>query len=298
MENINFELYKVFYEVAKHKNLTKAANELYISQPAVTQSIKKLEDEIGYKLFYRVKNGMNLTENGSILYDYLKIPIECLNTGKEKIEESGGKKKIIKLGSGTTLARHNLIKPLNEFKKLFPNILVEVHTGITDDLIKMLEQDLLDLVLLNSPYKNNNELKFYNIGFTEDMFIANSNSFSKYKNTVYSFKSLNELPLILQMNISTSRKHLDSLCAKNHVKLIPMYELASYSLVLDFVENGLGIGYINKYHVIDKLKKGDLFEIKTDFKISPREIVIARNRKNLQNDTITAFVDIFKEKDY
>ena len=296
MENINFELYKIFCIVAKHRNLTKAANELYISQPAVTQSIRKLEEELGYKLFYRVKNGMNLTENGLILYEYLKLSVECLSTGKEKIDEANsGIKKIIRIGSGTTLARHTLVKPLASFKKLYPDITVEVHSGITDNLLKMLEQDLIDLVLLNSPFKDNNELIFKVIGQAEDAFIANSKTFFEYKEKLYTFKDLNDLPLILQMNISTSRKHLDSLCSKNHVFLKPMYELASYSLVLDFVERGLGVGYISKEHVQSKLKKGDLFEIKTNFKISPRKIAIARNKKNLHNDTITKFIEMFQK---
>ncbi len=84
MENVNFELYKVFYYVAKHKNLTRAAEELFISQPAITQSIKKLEEQIGYTLFYRTKHGMNLTKEGEILLDYLKNSIECLQSGKAK----------------------------------------------------------------------------------------------------------------------------------------------------------------------------------------------------------------------
>ena len=107
--NINFELYKVFYFVAKNKNLSKAANELFISQPAVTQSIKKLEEEMGYKLFYRTKSGMNLTKDGEILYEFLKKPIEALTSGKKHLkDEVSNNSMTIRIGSGTTLIKYSL----------------------------------------------------------------------------------------------------------------------------------------------------------------------------------------------
>ena len=108
MENINFELYKVFYYVVKNNNLSKAAKELFISQPAVTQSIKKLEEEIGYKLFYRTKSGMNLTKDGEILYNFLKKPIEALSDGKKYLLNINNSNSLtIKIGGSATLIKYS-----------------------------------------------------------------------------------------------------------------------------------------------------------------------------------------------
>ena len=121
MENINFELYKVFCCVSKYKNITKASHELFISQPAITQTIKKLEKQIGYTLFYRTKQGVELTDDGQFLYDYLKIHVDCLCITNEKISEiKNSINKTVRIGSGTTLIETTLIEPLKIFKNLYP----------------------------------------------------------------------------------------------------------------------------------------------------------------------------------
>lgn len=296
MENINFEAYKVFCCVAKYKNITKASHELFVSQPAITQTIKKLESQTGYKLFYRTKQGVELTDNGQILYDYIKLPVECLNKGRERIIEVNiASTKTIRIGSGTTLIKTILINPLKAYTSSNPDIKVEIKYDTNIELLKMLSNDLLDMVLMNLPCEVNDNIVIMPIEEVEDIFAARSDIFSIYKNKSFNMVELNELPLALQTNLSTIRKFLNNLFGKNHIELKPIYELPSYGLVLDFVKEGLGIGFVNKKHIEGDLESGELFEIKTKFTIPSREIGVAINKKSISNKVVNDFVDLLKK---
>lgn len=295
MENINFELYKVFYYVAKNRNLSKAASELFISQPAVTQSIKKLEEEIGFKLFYRTKSGMNLTKDGEVLYNFLKKPIEALNNGKKYlIDEINNNSMTIRIGSGTTLIKHSLLPVLKTFERDFPNVKFEIVQGITSTLMDMLDKDLLDMVLLSINYENKNDKRVLVIEEAQDVFCYKKDSFD-FGNKKFKINELNDLPLLLQSDVSTSRKFLDDLASKEHVILKSRYALASYTLVLDFVKEGLGIGFVNYNHVKEDIKKGNLVVLNTDFNIPTRKIGLCINKKITDESVIKKFIEYIKK---
>jgi DNA-binding transcriptional LysR family regulator len=139
------------------------------------------------------------------------------------------------------------------------------------------------------------DVKIEKIEDVKDTFVAKTSVFGEYKNKKVSFNELNKLPLVFQQEKSTARKFLDGLINKNNSKLSPEYELGSYSLVLDFVKEGLGIGFVNKKHVKEELDSNELFEIKTDFDIPSREIGAAINKKSVSNKTINKFIEIMKE---
>ena len=294
MENIDFELYKVFYYVAENKNLSKAANILFISQPSVSQSLKKLEEELGIKLFYRTKTGMNLTEDGEILYNYLKKPIECLNNGKRHlINERDNQAITIRIGSGTTLIKYSLIPVLKLFKEEFPNVKFEIIQGITNNLMNMLDNDLLDMVLLSVNPENKDDKRVLVIEEAQDVFCYKKDSYRF--NKVFSMNELNDLPLLLQSEVSTSRKFLDDLASKEHVILKSKYDIASYGLVLDFLKEGLGVGFVNYNHVKDEIASGKLEILKTSFKIPTRKIGLCVNKKIIDDPIIKKFMTYIKK---
>lgn len=292
MENINLELYKVFYYVAKTKNVTKASELLSISQPAITQTIKKLESELNYTLFYRTSRGMELTNYGDILFQNIKNSVECLNNGKRFLDEFNSKDiKSIKIGGGTTLLKHTALKGFKTFKEKYPNVKIEIIRGITSELLKKLHDNVIDLVLFNMPIPIDENLEYRVVETIQDTFVANSYFYNDLKNKTVSFRKLANYPLVLQSDVSTSRKFLNSICKKNKITLNDSYELESYDLVLTFVKAGLGIGFINKNHIIEELKNEELFEIKLDYQIPTRQIGIAYNKKNINNNYIMGFID-------
>ncbi len=292
MENINFELYKVFYYVAKTKNITKASEMLLISQPAITQTIKKLESELNYLLFYRTSRGMELTDFGEELFKNVKNSIECLNSCKRLLGEFDSKEtKTIRIGGGTTLLKHNALKGFKVFKGKYPNVKIEIIRGITSELLNKLRDNLLDLVLFTMPVQIDENLDYKIIETTQDIFVANPNFYNNLKGGKISIKELTNLPLVLQSDVSSSRKFLNSICKKNKILLNNSYELESYDLVLAFVKAGLGIGFINKNHILKEIETGELFELNIDYQIPTRQIGIAFNKKNANSKYIIEFIN-------
>ncbi len=292
MENINYELYKVFYYVAKTKNITKASEILLISQPAITQTIKKLESELDATLFYRTSRGMELTNLGEELFQNIKNSIECLNNCKRLLNEFDLKEiKTIRIGGGTTLLKHNALMGFKVFKEKYPNIKIEIIRGITSELLNKLHDNILDLVLFNMPVQMDENLDYRIIETTQDIFVANSNFYDNLKGKKISIKDLTNLPLVLQSDVSSSRKFLNSICKKNKILLNNSYELESYDLVLAFVKAGLGIGFINKNHILKEIGTGELFELNIDYQIPTRQIGIAFNKKNTNSKYIIEFIN-------
>ena len=292
MGNINYELYKVFYYVAKTKNITKASEILLISQPAITQTIKKLESELDATLFYRTSRGMELTNLGEELFQNIKNSIECLNNCKRLLVEFDSKVvKTIRIGGGTTLLKHNALIGFKVFKEKYPNIKIEIIRGITSELLNKLRDNILDLVLFNMPVQMDENLDYTIIETTQDIFVANSNLYNDIKGKKISIKELTNLPLVLQSDVSSSRKFLNSICKKNKILLNNSYELESYDLVLAFVKAGLGIGFINKNHILKEIETGELFELNIEYQIPTRQIGIAFNKKNANSKYIIEFIN-------
>lgn len=279
--NINFELYRIFYTVANKKNITKAAEELFISQPAVSKAIKNLENNLGGKLFNRTKKGVVLTEEGKEFYNYIKIALEYINNAENKFNdlinlETG----TIKIGVSATLTKYFLTPFLEEFHNLHPNIEIQIDTSITKILFEKLRNGLLDLVILNLPYKSSNDITMVKCKDIKDIFVANK-KYTDLKNKEISLNELNNYPLILQAKESNTRMFLDGFAKEHDVTLNPNMELASYGLVTEFTKIGLGIGYLTKDYIKEELKNDELFEIKLKEKIPIRSIGIAYSNKNL-----------------
>ncbi len=279
--NINFELYRIFYTVANKKNITKAAEELFISQPAVSKAIKKLENNLGGKLFNRTKKGVVLTEEGKEFYNYIKIALEYINNAENKFNdlinlETG----TIKIGVSATLTKYFLTPFLEEFNNLHPKIDIKIDTNITKILFEKLRNGLLDLVILNLPYKDANNITIVKCKEIQDAFVVNK-KYECLKNKEISLEKLNNYPLILQAKESNTRTFLDDFTKEHDIILKPSMELASYGLVTEFTKIGLGIGYLTKDYIKDELKEKELFEIKLKEKIPKRSIGIAYSNKNL-----------------
>ena len=148
--NIDLELYRVFYVVAKNKHMTKASEELHISQPAISQSIKKLEDQLGGTLFLRSNKGMELTEEGKMFYEYVKGALELINNAENEFTSFKNLSKgEVKIGCSTTLTKLILIDVLKKFNKEYPNISINITNDLTINLINDLKLGKLDFVIFN-----------------------------------------------------------------------------------------------------------------------------------------------------
>ena len=272
--NVDLELYRVFYTVAKHNHMTKASEELHISQPAISQSIKKLEDQLGGTLFLRSNKGMSLTSEGKMFYEYVKGEWELIsNSENEFTSFKDLSKGEIKIGCSTTLTKLILINSLKEFHKDYPNININIINDLTSNLINDLKLGKLDFVIFNESNIKENNLNLEKIKELKQGFIYNPEF---YDDKINSFEDLNNVSLILQKEEANSRKLLDYVALQHNVKLVPKMEVVSQELITEFTNIGLGIGF----SIIDLAKRNykNLKELDINKKIPNINIYLATNK--------------------
>lgn len=273
--NINFDIYYIFYVVAKNGSISKAANELYISQPAVTQAIKKLEAQLDGTLFARTKHGVTLTEEGKIFYDYIKQGVEFFKNAENKFTDLKNLEcGTIKIACTTVVTRCILFPYLERFHKLYPNINIEITNQLTKDLLQLLRNGTVDIVILNLPSKENKDMVVLPFNEVHDCFIGNKD-YIHLTNKPIDINELKNYPLIFQKKPSTTRELLDEFLHKNNIDLSPQIEVGSYNLVETFTKAGFGIGYSTREYIEESLKDKTLFEIKTIQPLPKRSICIA-----------------------
>lgn len=295
--NIDFELYRIFYVVANNGNITKASEELNISQPAISKSIKNLEEQLGGTLFVRTKRGVTLTEEGKEFYKYIKHAIEYINNAENKFTdlinlETGS----IRIGISTTLTKEFLLPYLEEFHEKYPKIDIQIDTNISTELLYKLRNGLVDMVILHMIDKNyGDDLEVIKCKKVTDCFAANK----KYKELIdkeISLKELNNYPLIFQPKESNTRKFLDDFTRENNVTLNPSMELAGYTLVVEFTRIGLGIGYINEDYSKDLLNSRELYKLKLKEKIPSRYIGIVVSKNHIPSFSTKKLMEIITKK--
>ena len=272
--NINIELYRIFYTVAKNKHMTKASEELHISQPAISQSIKKLEDELGGTLFLRSNKGMELTSEGKMFFEYVKGALELINNAENEFTSFKDLSKgDIKIGVSTTLTKLILLEPLKKFHLDYPNINISITNDLTSNLVNDLKLGKLDFIIFNESNIKESNLELLKLKELKQGFMYNP---AFYSDDITSFKDLNKYPLILQKTQSNSRKLLDYISLNNNVILKPKMEVVSQDLITEFVNIGLGIGFV----IIDLANKkfDNLKELHINKKIPNINIYLATNK--------------------
>ncbi len=288
--NIDLELYRIFYLVAKHKHMTRASEELHISQPAISQAIKKLEEQLDGTLFLRSNKGMELTEEGKMFYEYVEGALQLINNAEReftsfKVLNKGE----IKIGCSTTLTKLVLLETIKKFHIDYPNINININNDLTSNLINDLKLGKLDFVIFNESNIKESNVSLSKIKELKQGFIYNPNFF---KDNIKSFDDLNNYPLILQKAESNSRKLLDYITLNKNVKLISKMEVASQDLITELVNIGLGIGFT----IIDLAKKNfkDLKELEINKKIPNIKVYLATNKNIYPTFASKTFINYLK----
>lgn len=290
--NVNFELYKVFYEVANCKSISKGAEKLMISQPAVTQSIQTLERELGGKLFIRTPKGVILTNEGLELYNYIKEGMNYFINGTNKFMslknlESG----VLNIGSTTTISEQFLIPYLKKFNNEYPNVDINIINDLTENLIKDLRNGSLDIIITAIPKNKLSDIKYVTITEMHDIFVCGN----KYKDKKYD--NINDLlkeNILLQKHPSVTRDNFNKFLMDNNLICKPKMEVVSHVLLTKLTENNFGIALLTKEFIKDKLNK-TLFELKMKVKIPNRELGYAIKSNSVPSFTATKFIELLKD---
>lgn len=268
---IKLDLYSIFNEVVKTGNFTKTAKKLFISQPAVSQSISQLESDLNTRLFTRTSKGVHLTSEGKLLHEYTNAGINLIKKGEQRLADSNnlliGQ---LKIGVGDTISRYYLIEFLEKFNITYPQIKLKIINKTTMELVQMIKSGEIDLGVCNLPI-DDKSLEITPLVAIQDIFVA-SDKFIDLKNKTISLKDLENYPLIMLDKRSRTRQYVESFLIGKNVKIEPEIELGSHDLLLEFAKIGLGISCVVKEYSYEQIKKNDLFQVNTKEEIPKRSI--------------------------
>lgn len=293
---MNLELYRIFFVVAEVGNITKASEILNISQPAVTKHIKNLEEQLGNPLFIRTKRGVVLNECGEKVFLKVKQALLLLEEVEREISQYRNMDVgTIKIGVSTTLVKKYLLKYIEKFHILYPNIVIDIYTDPTKELIKKLKNGMIDFIISKFPQNRDLDLKYTKLGKTKYIFVGGS----KYRDLSGNLLSVNELikyPLLLQKAPSNSRDSIEHYFKYNEVYIEPKMSIASSSLLIDFVIMNYGIGYVTKLYVDDFLKNHQLFEISVASAPERIDYGVIQLKNNILSSYCNEFLKHLREK--
>lgn len=297
MIEFNLEYYRAFYYVAQLNSITKAANALYLSQPAVTRSIKMIESRLGCDLFTRTSKGMLLTREGEALFKHVSKAFEELISGEKEILkmlsfEIGS----LEIGTTETALFQFLLPKIASFNKSHPKIHIHLTGSSTPQVIQMLRNSTIDLAVVISPLINAEGLDIINVQDFHDIFVAGS-TFSELKDRKITAEEISKYPLVTVEEGTSSRKHFDLWFDEQGVLFQPEYSVRTSTLILPFVEMNLAIGIIPYTFAKDAIQQGRIFQVSLDKEIPPQQIVIIYKNDSQVSQLCKHFINHLRKSD-
>lgn len=298
--NFNFDLnlYKTFYTVAKTGSFSKAANELYVSQPSISYAIKSLEKELDTQLFYRNSKGITLTDEAKELLKYIENSYTLLSIAEKTIKErkdlSYG---TITIGVQSHIGQFFLFPYIEKFHSMFPGININVVSRNTAEMLQFLQSNKIDFMIDTSPIDSiYNNLEIVPLYSLENCFITKNPIRELECKGEVSLKDLEGYPMILPVERSTPRKQLEETCKKSGIKLNPFMTIETTEMLIRSVESDIGIGYVLKEAVRKKLHNKELYEIPVKDELPKLQLNLVYV-ENFLTYTPRKFMELIK-KDY
>lgn len=294
--NQTLSSYKIFYAVANAGNISKAAKELYISQPAISKSIQKLEDSLETKLFSRSSRGVSLTPEGELLYSHVKSAFETLALGEDKLRRS------IRLGMGhlsigvsSALCKYLLLPFLKDFIKRYPHISISIDCHSTNHTLKLLEEEKIDIGLVGKP-DTAKSLCFYPFREIEDIFVANKDYLHNLRlRGIHKNAILQNSTLMLLDKGNMTRQYIDDYLLEHQIQVQDSIETSSLDLLIEFSKIGLGVACVIRNFVTNDLNSGALIEIPLEVPIPKREVVFACNTHMKHSKSMESFLKFYDQ---
>lgn len=293
--NQNLSSYRIFYTVANTGNISKAAKELYISQPAISKSIQKLEESVGCKLFSRSSRGVVLTDEGKLLYEHVSEAFETLTMGEEKLKRSielgvGH----LKIGVSSTLCKYLLLPYLKEFIRQNPHISISISCQSTNDTLKLLEDNKIDIGLIGKP-ENLKNIHFDFFEEIEDIFVAAKDYLRNLKaRGIQKDHILQSSTLMLLDKNNMTRQYIDDYLQENQIIIKDSIDISDMDLLIDFARIGVGVACVIKNFVREDLENGTLVEIPLGFPIHKREVGFAYKTTTKPSKSLAEFIHFYK----
>lgn len=260
---VDLDLYRVFYTVAKCGSLTKAAEEIHISQPAISQAIKQLETQLGGKLFTRVSHGMQLTDTGGKqMFELVSQAIKMLNAAENSFKESRNVATgQIRISAADTIVTHFLMRYIKKYHDLYPNVNITFKNSTTKETLELIKSDKADIGMVNLPIYDKDVILTGQTGIIEDIFVG-SDKFKDLFQKIIPLREIPDLPVLMLDQSTSTTKEINDFLDTMGIRIVPEFEAGSIELLVEMAKNGLGIACVPKRYVLDELEKGELHEIK------------------------------------
>ena len=291
----NLSSYWIFYTVANAGNISKAAKELYISQPAISKSIQKLEESLNCKLFSRSSRGVILTDEGYLLYDHVKEAFETLSLGEDKLKRSidlgvGH----IQIGVSSTLCKYMLLPYLSEFIHRNPHISISINCQSTNETLRLLDDNKIDIGLIGKP-ESLKGLIFDHLSDIEDIFVATPEYLDNLaERGVEKDEVLEHATLMLLDKNNVTRRYIDDYFQENLINVSDTINISDMGLLIDFAKIGVGVACVIKSFVSRELEKGKLEEIPLEIAIPKREVGFAYKENVKNSKALESFIEFYK----
>ena len=293
--NQSLSSYRIFYTVANTGNISKAAKELYISQPAISKSIQKLEESVGWRVFSRSSRGVLLTDEGKLLYDHVRTAFETLTLGEEKLKRSielgvGH----LKIGVSSTLCKYLLLPYLKEFIRQNPHISISISCQSTNETLKLLEDNKIDIGLIGRPATLKNT-QFDFLEEIEDIFVATKDYIRNLQaRGIAKDDVLSNATLMLLDKNNMTRQYIDDYLQENQIQVRDSIDISNMDLLIDFARIGVGVACVIKNFVKEDLASGALVEIPLGIPIHKREVGFAYRTNVRPSKSLSEFIHFYQ----
>jgi DNA-binding transcriptional LysR family regulator len=287
----NLSLYHIFNIVAEAGNISHAAKQLYISQPAVSKAIQSLEENLKTTLFIRSSRGVKLTEEGKLLYEYTLSAFDTLRRGEDslkRIHELGIGH--LRIGASTTLCKYLLLPYLDGFVRENPHIKITIDNQSTSHTLKQLENNTLDIGLVAKP-ANTDVFHFISLGEIEDIFVATRTYLNNLKLRENSSDIFSSANIMLLDEENVSRKYIEDYFKTNSIELEHILEISNMDLLIEFAKTSLGVACVIKAFVQKELEEGSLLQIPLKTPVNKREVGFSYAKNAYLSDSMQKFMN-------
>lgn len=292
--DISLDLYKIFCAVVKTGNMSAAAKLLYISQPAVSMSVRQLEDRMGSHLLVRTAKGVRPTPEGKVLYEYLEQALSLIKTAEKKYCEMVSLKSgEIKIGASDSVISNFLMPYLEKFNSKHASINIKVTNKTTYECLKLLRSGLVDLCFINLPLSNCSDLDIEQCMEIQDCLVG-GNKYKGLSEKGIELKDINKYPLLMLEDLSNTRRYLNKYALNYGVVLKPIIELGSSDLLLDFARINLGLSYVIREFTKGGIDNETVFEIPVDPPVPKRAIGVVKLKNVALSYAAQSFRDLFE----
>ena len=299
---VNLELYKVFYTVAKCGSLTRAAEELYISQPAVSQSIKQLETQLGVSLFNRTHRGMELSaQGGKVIFDKVEEALGLFQEAQVMLSQiNSSATGTIRIGASDTIFEHVLSDKIVEFREKYPAVKIELLSGYSPQTLEALKNGEIDVAFVNLPMQVDEALSLYgNFSRLTDVFIVGEKYAplaDEHAETPIALTELTKYPLITLSKDTVATKSLNGFLSSLGVNLSSSIEIGSFELMKRLVAKGMGIGVLPREYAEKELADGSLKILQTDPALPARSVGMVLSKQATVPYSLRMFIELFGVK--